>query len=134
MASSPGSGASRLDVERLGQLAGVALVGLVLALEVVVVAVVPVIVMAVVLMIEVVLRGEVVVLPRVRLGLGLDRVLGGPGCLFSCGEALDRSLRERKQLSGEAACVLDDPVALGPDPIGLGVELGQAVLGASTVS
>ena len=38
-------------------------------------------------------------------------------------EALDRRLGQRHQLPRELARVVDDPLALGPDPVGLGVEV-----------
>ncbi len=45
-------------------------------------------------------------------------------------EASGRRVGERQQLPRQLAGVLDDPVALGPDPVGLGVELADPLLGA----
>ena len=44
-------------------------------------------------------------------------------------EALGGAVGERQQLARQLPRVLDDPQALGPDPVGVGVQLLDAVLG-----
>ena len=51
------------------------------------------------------------------LGLGLREALGG-------------GVGERGQLLGELPRVVDDPVALDPDPVGVGVEVLDPLVGA----
>ncbi len=44
-------------------------------------------------------------------------------------EALGRGVGEPEQLRRELPGVLDDLLALGPDPVGLGIEVLEALLG-----
>ena len=63
------------------------------------------------------------------LGAGaLGRVRGSDGHGFSR-EAVRRGVGQPQQLLRQLACVLDDPVTLGPDPVGLSVELADPLLG-----
>ena len=67
-----------------------------------------------------------------RRWYGLQAGQRGLGCRRRVGrEPICGRVGQGQQLAGQLARVLDDAVALGPDPIGLGVQLADPLLGAA---
>ena len=71
--------------------------------------------------------------PDLGLGRGTETRQRGVGSCLIGWETVSGRIGQVQQLTGQLARVLDDPVALGPDPVGLGIELGVQVLGACVV-